>query len=85
MVDTQITRWAREHGGAHSYAAIGGPDLERVPWLRPGGVLRESDWAFIVEHVVANSRRRYSLNVQNEGGAPETWRWRFSPLKGATI
>ena len=47
MVDTQITRWAREHGGAHGYAAIGGPDLECVPSLRRGAVLRESHWAFV--------------------------------------
>ena len=47
MVDTQITRWAREHGAAHGYAAIGGPDLKCVPSLRRRAVLRESHWAFV--------------------------------------
>ena len=51
MVDTQITRWAREHGGAHGYAAIGGPDLESVPWLRPGAVVRERHWAFVASWI----------------------------------
>ena len=47
MVDTQITRWASENGGEHGYSGIGGPDLEGVPNLRPGAVLRESHWPFV--------------------------------------
>ena len=47
MVDTQITRWASENSGAHRYSGVGGPDLECVPALRPGAVLRERDWRFV--------------------------------------
>ena len=47
MVDTQITRWANDNGGAYGYSAVGGPDLECVPRLRPGAVLRESHWRFV--------------------------------------
>ena len=47
MVDTQVTRWARENSSAHRYSGVGGPDLECVPELRPGAVLRESHWRFV--------------------------------------
>ena len=47
MVDTQITRWARKNGGEHGYSGVGGPDLECVPELLPGAVLRESHWRFV--------------------------------------
>lgn len=33
----------------------------------------------------ADSQRRSSLSVQSDDGAPETWRWRFSPRRGAAI
>ena len=47
MVDTQITRWASENSGKHRYSGVGGPDLECVPELRPGAVLREGHWWFV--------------------------------------
>ncbi len=47
MVDTQITRWALENGHLHCYSGIDGPDLERVPALQAGQVLKESHWPFI--------------------------------------
>ena len=47
MVDTQVTRWASENGNGHRYSGVGGPDLECVPELPPGAVLRESHWAFV--------------------------------------
>ena len=47
MVDTQVTRWATENSNAHRYSRVGGPDLERVPELPRGAVLRESHWTFV--------------------------------------
>ena len=47
MVDTQITRWALESGHLHCYSGIDGPDLERVPALQAGQVLKEHHWPFI--------------------------------------
>ena len=52
MVDTQITRWARENSHLHRYSGIGGPDLERVPALQPGAVLKESHWQFVESWIV---------------------------------
>ena len=47
MVDTKVTRWASENSSAHRYSGVGGPDLECVPELLPGAVLRESHWRFV--------------------------------------
>ena len=47
MVDTQITRWASENSRTHRYSGVGGPDLECVPELQPGDVLKESHWRFV--------------------------------------
>lgn len=47
MVDTQVTRWARENSNAHRYSGVGGSDLECVPKLLPGAVLRENHWTFV--------------------------------------
>ena len=47
MVNTKVTRWANENGLAHRYSGVGGPDLERVPVLRPGAVLKEAHWCFV--------------------------------------
>ncbi len=47
MVDTQVTRWASENSDAHRYSGVGGPNLECVPELRPGAVLRERHWRFV--------------------------------------
>ena len=47
MVDMQVTSWARENSSVHRYAEVGGPDLECVPDLRPGSVLKESHWRFV--------------------------------------
>ena len=47
MVDTQITHWARKNDHLHGYARLGGPDIERVPELKSGSVLKESHWPFV--------------------------------------
>ena len=86
MVDRQVTRWARENSSAHLYSGVGGPDLECVPALLPGAVLTESHWSFVELWIAwCSSLRQYSLNVQDDRGTPETWRWQFSPLRKATV
>lgn len=47
MVDTQITRWARNSGHLHDYSGIGGPSLDNPPELPPGVILREKHWPFV--------------------------------------
>ena len=87
MVDTQITRWAGENGGAHGYSAVGGPDLECVPRLRSGSVLRESHWSF-VESWTAWCRFSAAILTERTG---RTWRARdvemavFSAQKGRDL
>ena len=72
MVDTQITRWAGENSVAHGYSVVGGPDLEYVPQLRPGAVLKESHWQF-VESWIAWCQFTAALLTQRTG---RTWRAR---------
>ena len=72
MVDTQVTRWASENSSAHRYSGVGGPDLECVPELRPGAVLRESHWRF-VETWIAWCQFTAAILAQRTG---RTWRAR---------
>ena len=87
MVDTQITRWASENGGAHGYSVVGGPDLECVPRLRPGTVLREGHWTF-VESWIAWCQFTAAILTERTGRA---WRARdvemavFSAQRGHNL
>ena len=73
MVDTQVTKWAGNNGHLHTYAAIGGPDLEEVPVLKTGPVLRESHWAFIKSWIswcqfgacILRQRTRYAWRARD--------------------
>ena len=46
MVDTQITRWAKENGPSHGYSVGRGPDLACIPDLH-GEQVMESHWPFV--------------------------------------
>ncbi len=87
MVDTQVTRWARQNGSAHRYSGVGGPDLECAPELRPGSVLRESHWRF-VESWIAWCQFTAAILTQGTG---RTWRARdvemavFAAQKGGHL
>ena len=87
MVDTQITRWASENGGEHGYSGIGGPDLEGVPNLRPGAVLRESHWRFVESWI---AWCQFTAGVLSQG-TRRVWRARdvemavFAAQKGRNV
>ena len=87
MVDTQVTRWAVENSNAHRYSWVGGPDLECVPELPPGAVLRESHWTF-VESWIAWCRFTAAVLTRRTGRA---WRVRdvemavFAAQKGHNL
>lgn len=72
MIDTNIVRWAYEHGEEHNYRAMGGPNLVRIPHLGPGRVLNERHWLFIESWI---EWCRFTAGILNQR-AGHHWRTR---------